>query len=154
MFIYITTRYNCGGTFDSIVHWTKTIIFSGYVYIILLRTIDCLTNIESVLLWYFWTQFFETVKDIHKLPFQSTTTSADTKFKLPQHSDNLETDGYHGSTDCYEVDLELYINRLDSGNPRQSTTIPSQCDQFSWSWTWRLLYFYHCYHCKKRLGII
>ena len=47
-----------------------------------------LTNIESVLLWYFMSQLFEELKELHKLLFKSKTKFEDTKLILTQHSDH------------------------------------------------------------------
>ena len=58
------------------------------LYIKLSWNVFLLTNIESVLLWYFLSQFSEAIKEFHKLRFQTTTTFADTKSPTPQHSDH------------------------------------------------------------------
>ena len=47
-----------------------------------------LADIESVISWISSVTIFESVKEFHKLQFQSTTTFADTKFPLPQHSEH------------------------------------------------------------------
>ena len=88
----------------------------------------------------FLTQLFTSVKEIHKLRFLSTTTCADTKLLLLQTRKHWKMDQYQGLVGCSEVDLESDLNHPASGNLRQFTTVPSQCEQFPWTWTWRLLY--------------
>ena len=58
--------------------------------------------------------FFASVKEIHKLRFLSTTTSAE-KILVPQHIDHLKTEHYQGSADRGEVNIGSYINCLASG---------------------------------------
>ena len=67
--IYIIARYTYGGIFAAIVHWFITISLFCNVYIKQSWHIDFLTNIESILLWYFWTQHFEAVKETYKIQF-------------------------------------------------------------------------------------
>ena len=117
--------------------------FSYFRYV--LYKLSCiflfLTNIESILLSYFEHNLFAAVKEIHKLLFQSTTKSAETKFLLPKPSNHWKTDHYWGSDDHGEVDIDSDLNRLASGNIMKYTTVPSQCEWLSWTWTWILLYF-------------
>ena len=77
-----------------------------------------LTNIESVLLCYYRTQFFEAVRKSHKLTFRSAITFADTKLPLHQHGEHLNTEKYRGSADRGEVDVDSGINHLASGKLR------------------------------------
>ena len=70
--------------------------------------------------------------------FWSTTTSADTKLLLTKPSDHWKMEHYWGSDDSGEVDLDSDVNHLASGNFRQYTTVPSHCEQFPRTWTWRL----------------
>ena len=56
--IYIIARYTCGGTFADIFHWPRTIILFFMFFIKLSWKFDFLVNIESVVLWYFQTNFF------------------------------------------------------------------------------------------------
>ena len=67
----------------------------------------------------FLTYCFESVKEIIKHQFQSKTTILDTKFLLPQHSKNLNAYQHQGSAYCYEVDHDLDVNCLSSGNLSQ-----------------------------------
>ena len=53
----------------------------------------------------------------------------------------------------FEGDLDSDLNRLASGNLRQYATVPSQCDQLPWTWTWRLLYFNHWSHFRSSLVV-
>ena len=46
-----------------------------------------------------------------------------------------------GSADHNERDLGSDINCLDSVNFKKYTTVPSQCEKLTWTWTWNLLYF-------------
>ena len=68
-------------------------------------------------------QFFAAVKEIHKLQFWSSSTSADTKLLLPKPSNHWNMEHYQGSVNCGELDLELDVNSLDSGNCRQYNTV-------------------------------
>ena len=56
-----------------------------------------------------------------------------TKYTLFQilHRKHLKTEHYRGSDDRGEVDLDSYINRLASGNLRQSTTVTSKREKFT-----------------------
>ena len=38
---------------------------------------------------------------------------------------------YWGSDDCGEVDIDSDVNHLASGNLRQFTTVPSQCERLT-----------------------
>ena len=80
-----------------------------------------LTNIESVIYCYFMSQF---LKQSNKyinfyFKFRSTSTFKDTKFLLPQCSEHRKTEQYQGSANRGELDLNLDVNRLDSGKLRQ-----------------------------------
>ena len=94
---------------------------------------------------------FAAVKEIHKLQFWLTTTSADIKLPLPKPSKYWKMDHYQDSADCGEVYLDSGVNILFSGNLRQSATVPSQCEWYTWTWTWCLLYFDSWYHFKNNL---
>ena len=73
------------------------------------------TNIESVISWYFLTQFLKQSPNFKQIRFQSTTTFADTKLPLPQHREHCNTEHYRGSTYYGKVDLDSDINGLASG---------------------------------------
>ena len=85
-----------------------------------------LKNIKSVISGIFLHKFFAAVKEVHKYILPSTT-SLDTKFLLPWHSEELKKEHYWGSADYFEVDLGSGVNCLASCNLRQFTTIPSHC---------------------------
>ena len=51
-----------------------------------------------------------------------------TKLLLPQLSEHWNMEKYRGSDERGEVYIGSYVNHLASGNLRQSTTVPSQCD--------------------------
>ena len=143
------------GTFDAIVHWPTTIILfliccilncHGNLFFSQILNIFCCGIFKHI--------FFAAVKEIHRLWLWSTTTSVDTKSPLPQHRKNRNTDQYWGSEDRGEVDIDSDVNHLASSNIRQYNNVPSQCDIFTWTWTWRLLYFDRWYHLEKRPGIV
>ena len=128
-----------------VLYWMSCIIFS-------------LTNIESVISWYFLSQFLKQSKNYinSNFRFWSTSTSKDTKFLLPQHIKikHQNTKQYQGSYYRGELDLNSDVNQPDSGKLCQSTTIYSQCEKFSWLWTRSFMYFDHWSHFKKRPGIV
>ena len=121
-------------------------LISDMFYIKLSCIFVFITNIEYVLLWYFEHNLFAAVKEIHKLRFWSTTTSADTKLLLPRPSKQWNTEHGWGSDDCGEVDIDSDVNLPASGNIMQCATVPSKCERLPWNWTWRPLYFNHWYH--------
>ena len=92
-------------------------------------------------------------KEIHNLRFLLSTTTAKTKFMLPGPSDHWKMELYHGLADSGKGDLDSDINCLDSGNLWQYPNVPSQCEQFSWTWTGRLPYFDCWSYFKKFLDI-
>ena len=50
------------------------------------------------------------------------------------------TEHYRRSADCFEVDLELDLNHLVSGNLWKHTTVPSQFDELPRGRMWLILY--------------
>ena len=52
----------------------------------------------------------------------------------------LKNGALWGLDDCCEGYRDSDINRLDSVNLRQYTTVPNQCEQLPWTRTWRPLY--------------
>ena len=151
--ISIISRDHWRGTFAAIFHSHTMILVFRYVFIKMSWNFVFLKNTKSALLWYFLTEFFSAVKEIHKLQFR-WTTSEDTKFLSPKPSKYWKTEHYWGSDDCVEVDINSDINCLSSGNLSQSTTLPSQCEWYPWTWTWCLLYFDRLSHFEKRPGIV
>ena len=107
---------------------------------------DFLSNIESVLLCYFWTQNFEAVKEIVTFAFLSTRTSAETKSRLPKPSDHWKMEHYVGSGNHGKVDLDSDVNRLATGNLWRYTTLTSHCEIFPYAWMWHILYFDCWFH--------
>ena len=97
---------------------------------------------------------YAAVKEIYKLWFESTTTSADTKLPLPQHRKHWITENYQGSGDSGGVDIDSDANCMASVNLWQPNTVPSKCERFPWTWTWRLMYFDFWSHFEKCPGII
>ena len=79
---------------------------------------------------------------------------SDTHFILPSHDEHLNMEHYWGSVNCGEGDLDSDINRLASGDLRQYTTAPSQCEKLPRIWTWNLLYFDRWYNFEKRPGSV
>ena len=71
-----------------------------------------LTNPESTIYWDFLSQFFEAVKELHKLYFlfRSTATKEVSQFPLPISREHQTVKQYHGSADCGELDLKSYAN--------------------------------------------
>ena len=67
VFTYINVRYTYGVYLLLLSIDLQFFFFIVMFCIILLWTIAFLTDIESVLLWHFWTQMLEAVKKIHKL---------------------------------------------------------------------------------------
>ena len=72
---------------------------------------------------------FAAVKEIHKLRFQSTITSAATKITVTQTELPLKDKEVLGSAYRGEVDLDSDVNHLASGNLRKYTTVTSQCER-------------------------
>ena len=58
-----------------------------------------------------------------------------------------------GSAERGEVDIDSDVNCTASGNIRKSTTVPIQCEQLPWTWTWRLMYFDCWSHFETLPGI-
>ena len=152
--IYIIVWYTWRGRLTAIVHLPTTILlfllrfifnYCGYFFSYKYRICSFVIFLKH--------NFFAAVKEIHKLRLRSTTTSAYTKFLLPKPRNHWKTYHYRGSVNRGEVDIDSDVNCLDSGNRRQSTTVPSQCEQSPWNWTCHLLYFDHWSHFKKRPGI-
>ena len=112
-----------------------------------------LTNINSVILWYFQTIYFLTVKEILKIWFWSTTKSEGTKLLLPKPGEHWKTEKYQGSSESGEIDLESDIHHLELCNLTQYTTVPSQCDWLPWAWTCNLLYCDCWYFFKTPPGV-
>ena len=100
------------------------------------------------------TTFSQQWKQSITFNFRSTTTCAEHKFLLPKPSDHWRTEHYQESDNCWEVDLGSDINHLDSGNIWQYNTVPSQCEKFPWTWTWRLLHSNCWYYSEKRPGSV
>ena len=113
--------YYCSITYDD------SLVFIMF-HIKLSQNLVFLTYIESMLSWYFITQFLEVVKEFHKFQFRSTTKFADTKLQLPQHSKHWKTEQYWGSDNCGKVDLDSDVNFLASVILQKPTTVPSQCE--------------------------
>ena len=119
-----------------------------FIYIYIKMTWEKnLMNIESVVSWIYSVTFFLQQSNI-SINFDSGQqhNSQNTKFMLPRHSNHWNTEKYRGSADRGEVDLESDVNCLASGNIGKYTTVPSQCEWVPLTWTWRILYFGHCYH--------
>ena len=152
--ICIILRYTWRGKFAAIVHWPTIILLSLSFPILNLHRTLLFSKISNLLFCGIYEhKLFTAVKVIHKLWFLSTT-SVETKFLLPKPSDHWNTEHFGGSVNCGEVDLDSEINFLASGNIWNYTNVPSQCDNFIWSWTQSLLYFNHWCHFKKRPGIL
>ena len=128
--IYIIARYTWRGTFADIVHWPTTIFLFLLCFILNCHGTFLFSQIPNLFFCGISEQFFfAAVKEIHKLWFWSTTTSADTIFLIPKPSYHWNKEDYWGSADLSEVDLESDINFLASGNLRKYTSVPSQCEQ-------------------------
>ena len=56
-----------------------------------------------------------------------------------------------GSDDSSEGDRDSDLNHLASVVLRQYTTVTNKCQQFPWTWMWRIHYYDRWYHSKKRL---
>ena len=139
--IYIIVRYTWIGTFSAILYWHTMILL--FLLCFILNCHGTLLSSQISILFFCGISehnFIAVVKEIHKLQFQSTTTSADTKFLLPKPIYHWKTEQYWGSVHHIEVDIESEVNCLYSGNIWQYTTVPSQCEQLPWTWTFRILY--------------
>ena len=73
-------------------------------------------------------------------------------FRLPTtYCDHWKTEHYRGSDGFWWGIFWLRdLNRLASVNHWQYTTVPHQCERFTWTRAWRLLYFDCWYHFNKR----
>ena len=85
-------------------------------------------------------------RDHISVVFISTAPFDKTQLPIPPHSDNCKTEQYRKSADRGEVNLESDVNIMALGNLRQSTTLPSQCEQLPLNWMWHILYFNCWYH--------
>ena len=153
--IYTIARYTCRGTLVSIVHWPTALI--SFMLRFILNCHATLFFSQALNLYICGISehnFFETVRDIHKLCFLSTTTHAYNKLRLPRPIDYWKTEHYQMLSDCGEVDLDSDVNHLASGNLRQYTTLPSKFDKLNWTWTLCILYFDLLFHLDKCPGIV
>ena len=145
---YCSYSYDIKINLCRFIFWYCTLIYDNSIIFIMFyfkpsRNIAFITNLESVPLWYFRTQFFAAIQ-INPQPsnFQSSTTQCN----------HWKTGIYRESSGSGEVDRDSDINRLASDNLWWYTTVPNQWEWLPWTWTWLLLYFYHWYHYKKRRG--
>ena len=92
-----------------------------------------LTNFESVISWYFLSQFYKSVKDLHKVQFiiSINTNIWSYTITITELSKHQTADKYQRLYDCGEIDLKSDVNIPASSKLHQSTTVSSQCDQFS-----------------------
>ena len=67
---------------------------------------------------------------------------------------NSTADQYQGSDNRGDLDIKSDVSQPSSGKIRQSTTVSSQCEQFSYPWTWRPLYFHWWSHFEKRPDVV
>ena len=111
-------------------------------YLKLQQNITSLTNIKSVSLWYFEHNFSSWQRN----PQLSNVGHQQHWFLLSKPSDHWNIEHYRGPADHGEGDSDLDINRLASGNLWQYTTLPSQFERLTWTWTCCLLYFDCWYH--------
>ena len=123
-------------------------------YFKLSRKFSFLTNIKSSHLWYFWTQLFAADKEIHNFLFLVINNNFRNQVPVIKPSNRLKREYYWGLAGCCERYLHLDLNCLDSDHLWKYTTVPSQCERFSWTWTWRLLYFDSWYHFENRPGSV
>ena len=140
--IYNIMRYTCRITFAANFHWTTKIIIFLLYFILNYHG----TLIFSLISNLFFCCIFEQSKKSIIFDFWSTTKSAVTKLLLTKPSDHWDTEHCRGSADHAEVDIDSGVNCMASSNLWQYTTVPNQCEQFPWTWMWRLLYFYHWSH--------
>ena len=136
-----------------ILTYDDSVIFI-MLYFKLSRNFSFLTNIESVHLWYFQTQLFAADKVIHHLRFLIINNKCRNQVPVIKVSQHWNKKYYRRSADCFEGDLDLDINCLDSDNLWKYTTVPSQCDQLPWTWMWCLFYFYNWYRLEKGPGSV
>ena len=62
------------------------------------------------------------------LQYRSTPTLEATQFPLHKSSEHQTAEKYQGSTNRGDIDIKSYVNRLATGQIRQSTTVYSQCE--------------------------
>ena len=133
----------CVGIFAAILHWPTTILLFSLCFIL-----NCQGTLFSCKYWICSFVVFlnkiisQQTKQSITFDFLASKQIAETKFLLPKPSNHWNTKHYWGLAYCFEEDLDSDLNRLALGDLRQYTTVPSQCGQFPWTWTWRLLYFY------------
>ena len=91
------------------------------------------TTIKWLFSWYFLSQFFKAVKELHKLWFfiWSKEIFKGIKFLLTKRSEYQKTEQYQGSSDRGELDIKSDVNIPDSGKLQKSTTESSQCEKLS-----------------------
>ena len=138
---------------SNIVFFSTKILLLCCVYIKLSWDSFFLKNIKSVHLSFSSKNFLHQSKKSINFNL-STRKSADTKLLLPKPRKYWEMEHYWGSAIHVEVDLDSDVNLMSSGNLRQSTNVPSQCEKFPFTWMLCLLYFYHWYHFRKRPSIV
>ena len=152
--IYTIERYTLRGTFYDIVHRFTSILFSIFL-ICNCHGALLLSKISNLFICgIFEHKLFHQSKKSTTFDFLSTRISAQTKSLYPKPSDQWKTEHYRGSDDSGEVDIDSDINFLASGNLWQHTTVTSQCERLTWTWTWRVMYFDHWSHLEKIPGII
>ena len=90
-----------------------------------------LTNFESVISWYFMSQFSKHSKNYTKfdLQYQSTATFKDTKSPLPKITEHRMDKEYQGSDNRGKLDIKSDVDRPASVKLRQYTTVSSQCER-------------------------
>ena len=102
-------------------------------YIKMSRVIVFLSNLESVIYWYFLSQFLKQSNNYINFDFQyrSKPKFEVTQLPLSKISKHWTAEQYQGSADHGELDLKLDVNRPASGKLLKSTTVSSQCEIFS-----------------------
>ena len=139
----------------NILHWPTMILLFLLCFIL-----NCHGNlIFSQILNLFICDIFEhnnfvVDKEIRYFRFLVINNNCRDQCPIITQSNHWKMEHYWGSADYCEGSLDSEKNCLASGNLRQYTTVPIQCDWFPWTWIWRLLYFYHWYHFEKRPGIV
>ena len=85
-------------------------------------------------LWYLEISVTIVLKQLNKsinFDLDQQHYSQNTRFPLPQHIDHWKIAQYWGLADRGVVDLDSDVNYLASRNIRESTTVPSQCEQLT-----------------------
>ena len=143
---YCSYLYYCKIHQCRYIHWYCALNYNDFVIFIMFyfkmsQNFAFLTQIESVHLCYFWTQQFcsrqrNSLFSIFDPQQQVQRSSSWYHTKQP-----LKDGALSGLDDSCEKDLDSDLNILYSGNFWKYTNVPSQCEQFPWTWTWCILYF-------------